>query len=63
MAIKFTTKDQPKATPAAPAKKTAARPVNDAADAASNDAAPDGSDLFDSGAKAPAKRKPNGFRR
>ena len=62
MAIKFTAKDQPKPAPVAPAKKSAARPVDDAADAAT-DAAPDGSDLFDSGTKAPAKRKPNGFRR
>jgi hypothetical protein len=60
MAIKFTGKDQPKAAPVAqkaPAEKAAREP------AAAKDVAPDGADLFETDAKAPGKRKPNGFRR
>jgi hypothetical protein len=54
MAIKFTAKDQPKATPAA-----AKTPVEkrDGAPAAAKDEAPAGSDLFNDAAKAPGKRK------
>ena len=63
MAIKFTAKDQPKAAPVA-APKVAKAVDSEAAAAVPTDAAPDGADLFDSEAKAPAgKRKPNGFRR
>ena len=62
MAIKFTAKDQPKDAPAA-TPKVAKAADSEKTSAASTDAAPDGTDLFDAEAKAPAKRKPNGFRR
>ena len=61
MAIKFTGKDQPKAAPVAtkvPAEKAARETAS-----VTKDETPDGADLFNAGAKAPGKRKPNGFRR
>ena len=61
MAIKFVGKDQPKTTPAAakaPAEKATHEPA-----AATGDETPEGADLFNADAKAPGKRKRNGFRR
>jgi hypothetical protein len=62
MAIKFTGKDQSKAAPVAtkaPVKKIDSEP----AAVAAKDEAPDGTDLFDPGPKAPAAKRKNGFRR
>ena len=61
MAIKFVDKDQPKAAPVAtkaPAEKADREPA-----AATGNETPDGADLFNADAKAPGKRKRNGFRR
>lgn len=61
MAIRFTGKDQPKAVPVA--TKATGEKIGREPDAAKGEA-PDGTDLFDPGPKAPAtKRKSNGFRR
>ena len=54
MAIKFVGKDQPKAAPVAtkaPAERVAREPAVAKAEA------PDSTDLFNDGAKAPGKRK------